>query len=102
MNFSYNSLKKIREIDSKVQIGWLLHEDELIDTNRIKKLQEINGTELRVKKTKLTKEQINLAHKQNIKINVWGVSDSQLQEVYNLGVDGITTNHPDKLIKIVK
>jgi len=44
---------------------------------------------------------IDEIHKLNKKINVWTIDDTtRMKELYDLGVDGIITNYPDRLLKL--
>ncbi len=51
----------------------------------------------------LNEENIRSAHAAGIKIHVWTVDTTEAMERFiALGVDGIITNHPDRLIEILK
>ena len=51
----------------------------------------------------LNKVNISRAHEKGIKAWVWALDTEQEMEGFlNLGVDGIITNHPDRLIQILR
>lgn len=50
----------------------------------------------------LTEEFIEKAHKRNIKIHVWTVNENKdMERLIKLGVDGIITDYPDLLNKVI-
>lgn len=45
---------------------------------------------------------VNAAHRQNKRIDVWTVNETEeMQRLLNLGVDGILTDYPDKLLALL-
>ena len=53
--------------------------------------------------TVLTNNNISNAHQQGVKVLAWTVNtEDQMERFLAMGVDGIITNHPDKLIKILQ
>ena len=51
----------------------------------------------------LTEGFVNSAHEEGYKIIAWGVqSKSNMEQVLSYGVDGIETDHPDLLVKLLK
>lgn len=58
---------------------------------------------LNCRATVLNEENIARAHAGGVKIHVWTVDTKEAMEKFiSLGVDGIITNHPDRLIEILK
>jgi glycerophosphoryl diester phosphodiesterase len=50
----------------------------------------------------LTKDFVESAHRQNLKVHVWTINEtSEMQRLLNLGVDGIITDYPDRLLKLL-
>lgn len=46
---------------------------------------------------------IENAHRKNIKIHVWTINEiADMQRLVNLGVDGIMTDYPDRLLELLK
>lgn len=69
-----------------------------MNKNNINKLLKINGTEICPKADNVTKSDIELANKNEVKVRLWGISNEKIMEnVYNLNIDGMTVNFPDKL-----
>ena len=51
----------------------------------------------------VTKNFIRKAHKKNIKVQIWTVNkEEDMLHFINLGIDGIITDKPDKLLKILE
>ena len=50
----------------------------------------------------VTKRFVEDAHKHNIAVHVWTVNNvRKMEELLNLGVDGIITDYPDRLLKLL-
>jgi len=46
---------------------------------------------------------IAAAHGRNLKVHVWTVNDvARMQELIHLGVDGIISDRPDQLVRLVR
>ena len=44
----------------------------------------------------LTKEEVELCHKNGIEVNVWTINNmDDLENLYEWGCDGVITNYPD-------
>ncbi|MBM4313208.1 MAG: glycerophosphodiester phosphodiesterase [Deltaproteobacteria bacterium] len=53
--------------------------------------------------TVLNENNVHLAHAKGIRIHAWTVNDTaEMRKAIALGVDGIITNHPDRLIHLLK
>jgi glycerophosphoryl diester phosphodiesterase len=51
----------------------------------------------------VTKEFVENAHRKNLQVHVWTVNETaDMERLINVGVDGIMTDYPDKLLSIVK
>jgi glycerophosphoryl diester phosphodiesterase len=50
----------------------------------------------------LTKRLVDTAHSLNLKVHAWTINEtSDMRRLLNLGVDGIITDYPDRLIKLL-
>jgi glycerophosphoryl diester phosphodiesterase len=100
--FSFNSiaLKRIRDKEPKAWVTLLYHEAWKFPRD-ITKGEDYPILGLRDKH--LTKEGIAQSHQQGLQVYVWTVdAPEEMEKFINWGVDGIITNHPDRLIKILK
>lgn len=51
----------------------------------------------------VTKDFVESAHQLNLQVHVWTINETgDMQRLMELGVDGIMTNYPDKLLEILK
>jgi glycerophosphoryl diester phosphodiesterase len=51
----------------------------------------------------VTAESVNAAHKAEIEVHVWTVDDqSEMRSLLAMGVDGILTNYPQRLIDVIR
>ena len=51
----------------------------------------------------LNEKNIRLAHAAGLQVHAWTVNTpADMEKVIALGVDGIITNHPDRLIDLLK
>lgn len=95
-SFKYKALENMRKINSDIKLSWLIKEK--INKNNIDKLLKINGTQICPKADNVTREDIELANKNGLRVRLWGVSNEEIMEdVYKLDIDGMTVNFPDKL-----
>lgn len=99
-SFDYNILEEIRKIDSKIKISWLIKEN--INKSNIEKLLKINGNQICPKADCISKEDIEISHRNGLEVRLWGVVNENIMEkVYNLDTEGMTVNFPDKLNKLL-
>ena len=86
----------MRKLDSDIKLSWLI--EDRINKNNIEKLLKIKGTQICPKASNVTKNDIELAKKNGLKVRLWGVLDEKImKDVYKLDIDGMTVNFPDKL-----
>lgn len=95
-SFNYKALENMRKLDSNIKLSWLI--EEKINKNNIDKLLKINGTQICPRADNVTKDDIELANKNGLRVRLWGVLNEQIMEnVYKFDIDGMTVNFPDKL-----
>ncbi len=98
-SFNPQALERIREREPKVWVALLYHQEwnSLRDVTGGKDYKVLNMRQLYLTQSKITQ-----IHKAGMKVNVYTVnSEEELERFVHWGVDGIITNHPDKLIKIL-
>lgn len=95
-SFKYKALENMRKLDSDIKLSWLI--EDRINKNNIEELLKIKGTQICPKASNVTKNDIELAKKNGLKVRLWGVLDEKImKDVYKLDIDGMTVNFPDKL-----
>ncbi|NMA95948.1 MAG: glycerophosphodiester phosphodiesterase [Clostridiales bacterium] len=96
-SFNYEYLKTVREIDEKINIGYLVRE---IDKDILCNLIEIKGNQICPAIANLEKADMDLARSYGLDIRAWGIKDeTYMNNALELGVDGMTINFPDKLAR---
>lgn len=97
--FSLNAAMTFKKIfPTGVKIFYL---DGDLSPKKIKKLG-LSGIDYSVKVLKNHPEWVEQAHKQGIEVNVWTANtEEDMKYFIDLGVDYITTDHPDQLINLL-
>lgn len=94
-SFKYDYISKIKELNSKARVGWLISE---VTNETIKKLLDIGGEEIAPKAENITEELMEKLRKLNLGVRAWGVFNiSLMKKMCTLEVDGMTVNFPDRL-----
>jgi glycerophosphoryl diester phosphodiesterase len=99
-SFNPASLEHIQKKEPRAWVGLLFHRpwNSILEMTGGKEYKVLN-----LRNIYLNKEKIFQVHKEGIKINVYTVnSEGELEQFVRWGVDGIITNHPDRLIRILK
>jgi glycerophosphoryl diester phosphodiesterase len=99
-SFHPSSLERIKERDPGIWVALLYRRDW-------NSLQEVTGgmafPVVNLGHSFLTKEKIERIHEESLKVNTYTVnSEEEMEQFIRWKVDGIITNHPDKLIQILK
>lgn len=100
VSFYPAALERIKERDSRLWVALLYHKPW-------NSLPEVTGgrpfSVLGLRNSYLTKGKIDKIHQERIKVNVYTVnSEAEMAQFVGWGIDGIITNHPDRLIKILQ
>jgi len=97
--FNDKSLVKIKNLNPEIKTLFLKNHTNIKTLDFVK---EIHANAIGVGyDTKITKEFILYAHKNNIKVFKWTVNKEQeMKELIDLNIDGIITNRPDLALKL--
>lgn len=99
-SFYYDFIKKVRELDKNIRIGWLIHKT---DKEKCEKLKAINGNQICPQACDTEKEDIDLINSYGFRTRIWGVTCIELMEkMCQFDIDGMTCNFPDKLYEYLK
>ena len=99
-SFNHYSIKSISEQDASAKTGILFMEGLFEPWNYAK---NINARALHPIYILVRPELVALAHQNSIEVNVFTVDDEDLlRKMVHCGVDGIFTNYPDRLLKIIE
>lgn len=98
--FSLNAAMTFRKIfPVGVKIFYL---DGDLSPKKIKKLG-LQGIDYSVKAMKKHPEWVEQAHNEGLEVNVWTVNtEEDMKYFHDLGVDYVTTDHPDKMIEFLE
>lgn len=98
--FSLNAALTFKKIfPTGVKIFYL---DGDLTPKKVKKLG-LSGIDYSVKVLKKHPEWVKQAHDQGLEVNVWTANtEEDMKYFIDLGVDYITTDHPDKLVKMLQ
>ncbi len=100
-SFYYPVLAKIRQLDKNISILLLINKADKM-TIDYAKIIESNAVGVGYGTT-VTEEFLNFAHNNGIEVWKWTVNkEDEMQQLINLGLDGLITNFPDKALKITK
>ena len=103
--FMFDELLKLKEIEPKIKIGFLLPA-ELVQVRSIKrkilKCVREDFYAIHPHFNTVSKEIVDFAHTNNLKVNVWTVNDSNsMKKMIQLGVDGIITDNISLVHKVI-
>jgi glycerophosphoryl diester phosphodiesterase len=107
-SFSTQTVKSIQEINPKIPRALLIGGQIPVRTmsgimSLIQQTLEVGATTLNVTSRIVTQKLINEAHKRAMSIWAWTVDDElEMKKLIKMGIDGITSNYPEKLIALRK
>jgi glycerophosphoryl diester phosphodiesterase len=100
LSFSAESLRKIKELDASVPTVFLVAKP---NDNPVRTTMDVPADELGILHTLATPALVEEAHRSGLLISVWTVDHPEdMKRMMALGVDRITTNYPDRLIRLLR
>jgi len=100
LSFSADSLRRIKGLDASVPTVFLVAKP---NGNPVQATLDIPADELGILHTHATPALVEEAHRGGILISVWTVDQPEdMKRVIAMGVDRITTNYPDRLIRLLR
>jgi glycerophosphoryl diester phosphodiesterase len=100
LSFSADSLRRIKELDASVPTVFLVAKS---NENPVQATLDIPADELGILHTRATPALVEEAHQSGILISVWTVDQPEdMKRMIAMGVDRITTNYPDRLIRLLR
>ncbi len=99
-SFERSAIERIRERNPRIPVA-------LIYSKPWSSPREVSGERplpvLSCRGTVLTQSNVSKARQQGVKVLVWTLNtEEDMEHFLNVGVDGIITDHPDRLIKILQ
>ena len=97
-SFHHQFLKKIKKINPQIKTAALVTYSP--DLKSI--VEDIKADALNIRWEFLNESILKKAHQLGLEVNVWTVNDREaMKKMIELGVDGIITNYPDKLLELL-
>jgi len=99
-SFDPSPLKRMREKNPRIQVALLYNKD----WNSPEEILEGSSFSiLACRKSVLNSSNISKAHQKGIKVNVYTLNtEEEMEQFLKIGVDGIITDYPDRLIKVLQ
>ena len=99
-SFRFDFIKKIKEYAPLIRIGYLTSK---LDDETINQLIAIQADEYCPRGRTLTREWVDKLHRIGFNVRAWGVENEEMMKyLYDIGVDGMTVNFPDKLTEYIQ
>lgn len=99
-SFDYIYLENIREIEKEARIGLLV--DRGVFAASLKKALSIGAETINLPVRMLNEDVIKMAKAEGLKLYVYAVdNETDMERHIEMGVDGIFTNYPDRLKKLL-
>ena len=99
-SFDLSAVERVREKNSQIQVAlitsgpWNFPQDAM----KGKSFPVLNP-----RKSVLNENNLSMARQQGIRVNVWTLNtEEEMEKFISMGVDGIITDHPDRLIELLK
>jgi glycerophosphoryl diester phosphodiesterase len=100
LSFDLGVLAEVRRIDASIATGYL-YSDTRDDAVAV--ALGAGAQQLLPRADRITGERVEEAHRGGLKVIAWTVNaPGQMKELMSLGVDGIITNHPDRLEALLR
>ena len=99
-SFDLDAVQRIHGKDPRIQVALITRDpwNSPLDAMKGKQFQVLNP-----RKSVLNENNLSTARQQGIRVNVWTLNtDEEMEKFISMGVDGIITDHPDRLIELLK
>jgi glycerophosphoryl diester phosphodiesterase len=96
-SFNHRELKKIKDLDGDVRIGPLIKE---IPEGNAAFAEEMEAFSVHVSLKTINRPFVEDAHRRGLKVYVYTVNKlNDIERMRSLGVDGVFTNYPERVLK---
>ncbi len=100
ISFNAASIARMKALDSAIRTGLLISE---LRGDPVRAAMEISANEIGLRYTLAAQPIVDAAHRNGLAISVWTIdSQADMRRMLQLGVDGITSNYPDRLIRLLE
>ena len=96
-SFDFEILQDVRELDSGITLAWLTYD---LTEAELARLSPVGAANIYPNAENITRDKVENAKVNGYIVRAWGVKDERdMNHCLDCGVDGMTINFPDKLIK---
>jgi glycerophosphoryl diester phosphodiesterase len=100
LSFSPSILKRVRQLEPLVMTGFL-YSDRL--PAAVATAVDAGARQLLPRTDRVTRELVTDAHAHDLKVVAWTANaPGEMQKLISAGVDGIITDHPDRLVELLR
>jgi glycerophosphoryl diester phosphodiesterase len=99
-SFDLDAVQRLCVKDPRIQVAFITKDpwNSPLDAMKGNPFQDLNP-----RKSVLNENNLSAARKQGVRVNVWTLNtDEEMERFISMGVDGIITDHPDRLIELLK
>jgi glycerophosphoryl diester phosphodiesterase len=99
-SFDLSALERVHEKNPRVPVAFITRDPWNIpqDAMKGKSFPVLNP-----RKSVLNENNLSMARQQGIRVNVWTLNtEEEMEKFISMGVNGIITDHPDRLIELLK
>ncbi|MCC6274909.1 MAG: glycerophosphodiester phosphodiesterase [Leptospiraceae bacterium] len=101
-SFEPDVLKRMRKLSDKVKLGFIFDRKKGNISDPFQFAKEINAYSVHLQKRLIQKETIQKAIAADLKLYVFTVNkESDMEKMLKLGVDGMFTDYPERLLKLL-
>ncbi|GLZ32599.1 putative glycerophosphoryl diester phosphodiesterase precursor [Lentzea sp. NBRC 105346] len=110
-SFDWGTLIRVREVEPRIPLVALTQPDFLcepwtggidVGDNIARAVRSFGASALSPVHTMVTQELVDQAHEEGLKVIPWTVDDpARMHELIGLGIDGLITDYPDRLRKVL-
>ena len=98
-SFEFDYIAKMKKVAPELRIGYLTSKTDKETTDKV---LSVGAYEICPKAETLTGELVDEWHSLGLGVRAWGIYNTDLMRMaYELGVDGMTVNFPDKLVELI-
>ena len=99
-SFELDHIKNVKAYQPALRVGYLTRDT---DDTVVKALKNIGAEEICPLGSRVTAQRVSELHELGFNVRAWGITNERLMKnVYDCGVDGMTTNFPDLLLAYIK
>jgi glycerophosphoryl diester phosphodiesterase len=95
-SLDYGALRQVRELAPEIETGYIIYQ-------ALGKMSRFDVEHLVVRAAMVDRVTLGVADRAGKRLHVWTVNDpAEMNALIDLGVHGILTDHPERLVKLLK